>query len=453
MAITIGLNARVGVESLNLKAGPGTGATLGTRRYGDREVVTEGPVNGWYRFGAWEGWLRAVTDKGVKALYGPGEALPRRWPAKVEGNGRLKVPPHLSIPHTYRTLHPLDAGFVDPHWNGVTDQMGFLDYDRSESVDGVRYYQVNNGKGYFGGTLWIPCKDGDVRLEIYPNTDQPDCNSLVEPDVTQPPPPDVDPPPVEPPLPPPIGDNLLVNGSFETVPTERWPESHHMSGLQAPGWELEAWGQAANTLLPKQDQPNRIPEILGIQYLVQFPEAHLLFDKTGKWIEKIFAESAPTMAQFGQTVNAPAGAYELAVPIFPDQKTSDGTRPNTSADWYLGTEVAAWMGNLPPDEIPWKDGRQAPIGKYTVLRVAANHIGGPLRVHFAMRGRWGFKQNGWFVDGVTLTRVDAPPPPDEPPPDEPPVGGVDVAEIEAALAEWETATGRAIDRIREALRQ
>jgi len=356
-------------------------------------------------------------DDGWTGVSGLMDSARLQYPAEWGVTGHFNVPPHRTQ-HAYRTLEPLDLGEPpDPHWTGVQDSWGSFDFDGLRWVNGTWYLCVTDGKSFWGGTLYVPweeTRDGEQQvLNVGLNGPGPDWMDYPLLGVVEPPPP----PPDEPPPPPPVDtENLLVNGSFEIVPSERWPAETHMSGLQIPGWELEKFSRATDARLLKQDQPSGIPEILPIRYLVQFPEPHLVYDKAGVWILKIFLDSQPGGAQFGQTVTQPAGKYELRVPFFPDQWTWDRRRPNTSADWHLGTEVAAWVGELPADHIPWLNGLQAPMGEYTVVRHRFVHAGGSVRVHFAVRGRWGFKNNGWFVDGVKLVSVgdvEPPPPPVE----------------------------------------
>lgn len=255
--------------------------------------------------------------------------------------------------------------------------------------------------------------------------------------------PPAEPPPVEPPpsigKPPIFGppDNLLPNGSFEQGGAGPWP-NFPGSGSSAPSLVLERWSQPSDPFQWKQDQPSGVPEILPIQLGVQTPDSYLFYDQ-GQWCLKVFLDSQPGGAQFAWQVDLPAGTYEFAVPIFPDHWDKNHQRPNVSSDWYLGTQVAAWVGDLPDEQIPWQDGRSAPIGQYTVLKVPFQHLGGVARCRFAMFGCWGLKNNGWVVDGAWLRRTGGtePPPPDGEMPDLEP----ELARVESVASMLEAQAG------------
>ena len=82
---------------------------------------------------------------------------------------------------------------------------------------------------------------------------------------------------------PPMTPTSLQNGSFNAIAADpnpaRWPAEYNMSGLKITGWELEAWSKSGDTKLFKQDTDWRVPEILPIEYIKQFPEDALRYDK------------------------------------------------------------------------------------------------------------------------------------------------------------------------------
>lgn len=231
-------------------------------------------------------------------------------------------------------------------------------------------------------------------------------------------------------------DNLLTNGSFGGG-GERFPQETGISGLLPNGWTLKAYSTQTDPKLDKQDADWLRPEIIPIQWHAQFPEIELVYGATGvapdgdtllpvgkdRWALKVFKGYAPTMAVFSQTVEAPAGLYRFTCPIFPDQKLADGTRPSpdSSADWYLASEVrVGFSDGLTEVTTGWMDARSVRIGEYTAIMAVFNHFGGVLAASFGIRGRWGFANNGWFVDECKLERIDGAPVP-VPSPDSLPV--------------------------------
>lgn len=236
-------------------------------------------------------------------------------------------------------------------------------------------------------------------------------------------PPVVTPPPVVPPIVPitPMPTpTSLQNGSFEKTNYIATPSG--ISGLLPPDWTLTSYSKPGDVKLPKQDQDWLQPEIIPIQYAVQFPDINLLYDRNGRFILKVFKGGAPTAASFEQKVDLPAGKYRFTVPIFPDQwhlVNGSLVRPSvqTSLDWYLASEVQISAADM---DTGWLDARTVPIGKYTPVLVEFDWPGGIVTVGFAVHGRWGFKNNGWFIDGITLEPVTVVPP-ITPPPIVPPV--------------------------------
>lgn len=241
--------------------------------------------------------------------------------------------------------------------------------------------------------------------------------------------------------------NLLANSTFNGA-TYKPPSD--ISGLLPDGWQLTAYSKPGDPKLDKQDQDWQQPEIIPIQWKVQFPEAELVYGAIGvandgageyllprgidPFVLKVFKGSAPTMAAFAQTVDVPAGTYRFTCPIFPDQKQGDGSRPSpaSSADWYLASEVNVWIESENfLEHTGYRDARAVPIGQYTALMADLVHPGGPLTVGFALRGRWGFANNGWFVDEPSLVRMD-----DAPVPVPVPFPAVDTLLLAQQAVDW-----------------
>ena len=234
--------------------------------------------------------------------------------------------------------------------------------------------------------------------------------------------------------------NLLTNGSFNG-PHHRAP--FPISGELPDDWELETYSQDGDPAIGPTGSPPTVPELIVIEYLKQFPEDFLRYDKTDNWILKAFKQNGAISFGWKQVVpNVPAGRYRFSCPVFPDHWHSLGdarlVRPSaaTSPDWYLASECrfSVASDNAPWTESGWLDARIIPIGQYTVMRVDHDHPGGDLTVRFGARGRWPFKNNGWFFDSLTLERIDepAPEPTPEPAPTPTPQPGT-VDAVDASL--------------------
>lgn len=226
--------------------------------------------------------------------------------------------------------------------------------------------------------------------------------------------------------------NLLTNGSFGGG-GDRFPEATGISGLMPRGWTLAGYSRPGDPMLVWQDQDWQQSEIIPLQWHQQFPEVGLVYGATGvasdgdtllpigkdRWVLKVFRAFSPNMAQFSQTVDAPAGRYRFTCPIYPDAKLKGGDRPTreTSANYYLCSEVAAWMENATAiSETGWMDTRSVRIGEYTAITVELQHAGGDLKVGFGVRARWGIENPCWFVDECSLERIDVPRPDPAPTP-------------------------------------
>lgn len=308
----------------------------------------------------------------------------------------------------------------------------------TEPPHGYVEYVKNGGTPTLLNRLEVAVRDG----KPVPNFDLPPS--------AQPEPPPVEPPP--PPVPPPAVDpagNLLANWSFEDTPFLSPPGD--VSGVLPPGWTLKGYARPGMPRLNKQDAEWAQPEIVVKTHPDNLPEAHLV--RHGRRCLKVFKGWAPTSAAFAQTLTLPPGRYRLTVPVFPDHYDNNDRRPGPpSPDFYEGTILRVWFAAANR----LVDGRQTPFGAWTNVDVEAQHGGGTAEIGFELVGKWGFKNNGWFVDAVTLVRLDGEPEPPPPPPDDeppPPVG--ELPDISAELDAIEAAAGAAlagVNAIREKMR-
>lgn len=215
--------------------------------------------------------------------------------------------------------------------------------------------------------------------------------------------------------------NLLVNPSFGG-PHHRAPQP--ISGEFPDGWELEEYSRDGDPAIGSTGSPPTVPELIVIEHGAQFPEGYLLYDQSDDWILKCFKQNGAISFVWKQTVpNLPAGRYQFICPVFPDHwHDVDGenrfVRPSTatSPDWYLASECFVHITSGLTYWADWQDARRVPIGQYTVLIAEYQHPGGDLTVRFGARGRWPFKNNCWFFDGLALVRMNEPAPDPEPAP-------------------------------------
>lgn len=207
---------------------------------------------------------------------------------------------------------------------------------------------------------------------------------------------------------------MLINGSFRDNSYSIPPQG--ISGLMPAPWYIRSYAKKGDPWLEKQGQDWQAPEVLPITYPRQFPEEHLVHDSGDKTIFKVFRGGAPFSIEIAQDIQRLSGEYVFTVPIFPDQwHNINGKliRPSsqTSDDWYLSSEVKveAWSGQDLLAATKWLDASQVPIGKYTEVQLVFN-VDGPVTLVVGLRGRWGFHQNGAFMDGLTLLPVTSLPP-------------------------------------------
>lgn len=213
---------------------------------------------------------------------------------------------------------------------------------------------------------------------------------------------------------------MLINGSFKDNVFTTPPTG--VSGLMPKPWYLRFFATkdtpwvdhtpvGSERSMGKQGQDWNAPEVIPVTYPFQFPERELVADAGDNTIFKVFRGGAPFWCEIAQDVEPTPGEYVLTVPIFPDQWhviKDKRVRPSplTSEDWYYASEVQveAYSGQKKLASTGWRDARQVPIGKYTPIQLSfmAPEI---VTVVIGMRAIWGFQQNGYFLDGITLLPV------------------------------------------------
>jgi hypothetical protein len=226
---------------------------------------------------------------------------------------------------------------------------------------------------------------------------------------------------------------MLRNPSFEGATYTR---SDNQSSLFPEGWEFSWADRDTPRLNPnapqgqgRQDQDWLKPEIITRGY--QFINEGRALVHHGDIVLKLFKGQSPVWIKMWQTVELDAGQHKFWSWVFPDQ-VSDyiGYKhypvETNSPDWYLASEfkLTAVIDGV-EQSTGWLDARTVGYGvadengrkpgKWNkvelLISVAAKKN---VRLEIEMRGRWGFKNNGWWVDDCGIERVSNPNPVPDP---------------------------------------
>jgi hypothetical protein len=192
--------------------------------------------------------------------------------------------------------------------------------------------------------------------------------------------------------------NLLPNPSFE----EDWYHpTPYISEIQIPvQWRL-GWIEGPNPLDPAPWNVLVRPEsrLLSADFLP--PEEHDLFIWDGQWTVKIFKGNGALYFWLNTDVLLPTGSYLLNINIFPDLVvgyTNEGAKiwaPDPlSGEVRFEVNGAYGQWHLPK------------FGQKNTLQ-ATFEVSDEQRVDLtvAIRGRWAIRNNGWFMDDWSLTRM------------------------------------------------
>ena len=232
-----------------------------------------------------------------------------------------------------------------------------------------------------------------------------------------------EPPPTDPTDPPPDGQepvaNLLQNPSFE----EGWTDSDAYTTTQNPkGWTVE-WNIGPGFPNPHGGQTYLLGECVHKSKAMLPPSERDVFVSDGDWTLKLFAGDRSFWARLKQTIDLPAGRYQLATPVWVDCYRWSGFKDYAVEPWQAETMVKANGREVKPWSLMVSGTRARPV---TVF----DHPGGPcaLAVHF--RCNWAISNNLW-LDGWTLERVAVTPPVDPPP--VAPVKVLDISKWQGAI--------------------
>lgn len=192
--------------------------------------------------------------------------------------------------------------------------------------------------------------------------------------------------------------NLLPNPSFE----EGWYHpTPYISEIQIPvQWHL-AWDEGENPLDPAPWNVFVRPEsrLLSKDFL---PTAeHDVFIWDGDWTVKIFKGSGALSYRLSTEVYLPPGTYLLNIHIFPD--LVDGYTNDGEKIWApdpLSGEVRFEINGESSNWILPKFGQKNTL--QAIFEVSNQQ---QVDLLVAIRGRWAIRNNGWFMDDWSLTRM------------------------------------------------
>jgi hypothetical protein len=195
----------------------------------------------------------------------------------------------------------------------------------------------------------------------------------------------------------PNAPNLLPNPSFE----DGWSHPGNIPEIQVPlQWSL-SWDEGENPLDPAPWNEFVRPEsrLLSADFLP--PEEEDLFIWDGQWTLKIFKGSGALSYRLKSNVRLSPGTYLLNIHIFPDlvvDYTSSGEK--IWAPDPLSGEVRFDIDGVKSNWILPRFGE-----KNTLQSVF--HVSHEKQVNLivAIRGRWAIRNNGWFMDDWSLTKM------------------------------------------------
>ncbi|MBI3363105.1 MAG: hypothetical protein HY023_18540 [Chloroflexi bacterium] len=200
--------------------------------------------------------------------------------------------------------------------------------------------------------------------------------------------------------------NLLANPSFE----EGYYHWKNIPELAVPNkWDF--WCAEQNTpRVERQDDPWLRPETVIWDKPHAPAEEAALFWLDGTYILKIFKGWGPTWAKLSQTVNLPAGRYVFTAPVYSDA-VADYSKEGKKilAPDPISQEVRLTAGDADTGWIAPK------FGQYTHHQLAFDAPGAEgVTVAVEVRGRWGLRNNGFFLDALSLDPAGSAPTPTPP---------------------------------------
>ncbi len=214
------------------------------------------------------------------------------------------------------------------------------------------------------------------------------------PQPTAPPPP---PPSPTAPAEPVLGANLIPNGSFEEG-------SYTQSGiveLQVPNkWRVE-WDEGPTGVGNADWDVYVRPEVVVISTANLPPEEHDLYIYNGQHAVKIFKGLGAVSVRLLTDVTLEPGTYIIESKMFADivERWDDGVKV-----WAQDPYSAEFRFLVGDGGTFWTPQRFGQINvnnfTFTIDQLQTITIG------FAMRGRYAISNNGWFVDDLSLRKIE-----------------------------------------------
>jgi hypothetical protein len=194
-----------------------------------------------------------------------------------------------------------------------------------------------------------------------------------------------------------LGANLLPNPSFE--------EGHHLQSgvpeLQLPdGWRLE-WSEAATGLGNAAWDVYVRPEARVLSTAFLPPEEHPLYIYNGQQTVKIFKGSGAVDFQLLADVTLQPGTYVIEAKMFADTVEKWENRQKV---WPSDPTAAEFRFRVGDGGTTWTPQRPGQINfhNYTFTIDQAQSI----PVGIGLRGRYAIANNGWFIDDLSLRRIE-----------------------------------------------
>lgn len=195
----------------------------------------------------------------------------------------------------------------------------------------------------------------------------------------------------------PAGDNLLQNPSFEMG----FDNPNGTIELQIPKlWTFEY--KTGNNALDPDDWNKWVrPEVRVLTKSDIPSHEHDDFFVSSNQTVKIFKGYGSVSFKLVQNLTLEPGKYQFTVHVFPDMVMEYTQKAKIYADDYRAAEIGFLTNGNQSD---WQF---VPIGKKNrygyVFEVDQTKT---VQVGLAARGRWALQNNGWFIDGFSLVKID-----------------------------------------------
>jgi len=201
-------------------------------------------------------------------------------------------------------------------------------------------------------------------------------------------------------------NNQLVNPSFEGG----YYKHNGITELPVPdGWKF--WYQTDTSLrLPNQQFQFYPPENVVWNYIQANRRDQIAFFRSGKRILKCFKGWGAIWFKFSQKAKTVVGhTYRFSVDVYPDLVADYDKFGNK----VFATDPICGEHRVTLDDgwFDWQDGRKHRFGEWSTLSASFVATQSEHEVGFEIRGRYGLKNNGWFIDNAILedTSINVPP--------------------------------------------